>query len=181
MAWKWNPFRRREKAEAPAPEPTPAAPAPGPQAPTQAPKKRGLLGRLFGRKEKPAAPAPAPAAPPAGGPPTPPAPPAPPSGPAEEPEEYEKGEEGEEEEEEERKYPPFLHVSADGVWKISDTEWDGIMSGTLHGQDVKTFIDAMEGRGGPNYYVAIPLIAEAYGIDGDLIDVGASVIRSVTY
>ncbi|MEU9523697.1 hypothetical protein [Streptomyces sp. NPDC048224] len=55
------------------------------------------------------------------------------------------------------------------------------MSGTLHGADVKTFIDAMEAEGGPNYDVAIALIADAYGIPGGLIDVGASQIHRVTY
>lgn len=181
MAWKWNPFKRGgkgEEAPTPTPAPIPAAPAPAP--PAAAPK-RGLLGRLFGRKEKPApTPTPAPAGPPSG-PPTPPAPPVPMPGGGEEFEE-EEFEEGEEEEEEaEREYPSFLHVAAEGDWEISDTSWTGTMSGTLHGADVKTFIDAMEGKFGPNYDVAIPLIAEAYGIDGDLINVGASTIRTVTY
>ncbi|MFB7225497.1 hypothetical protein [Streptomyces sp. NPDC056227] len=55
------------------------------------------------------------------------------------------------------------------------------MSGTLHGQDVKAFIDAMEGEGGPDYEIAIGLIADAYGIPGGLIDVGRSTIHSVDY
>lgn len=64
---------------------------------------------------------------------------------------------------------------------ISDTEWEGTMSGTLHGADVKTFIDAMEAPGGPDYHTAIPLIADAYGIPGGLIDVDRSSIYSVDY
>lgn len=55
------------------------------------------------------------------------------------------------------------------------------MSGTLHGADVKTFIDAMEAEGGPDYETAIPLIADAYGIPGGLINVAESEIYSVRY
>lgn len=78
----------------------------------------------------------------------------------------------------ERIYPPFLHVSADGSWVISDTEWEGTMSGTLHGADVKTFIDAIEAG---DYATAIPLIADAYGIPGGLIDMQRSTVYNVTY
>jgi hypothetical protein len=55
------------------------------------------------------------------------------------------------------------------------------MSGTLHGEDVKAFIDAMEAEGGPLYNVAIPLIGDAYGLPGDLIDLDRSRIDSVHY
>jgi len=189
MAFRWNPFKRRDKAAGAAPEPTPAPAAPPAEAPQAAPKP-GLLGRLFGRKPKAAAPAPAP------GPEAPPIAPAPapeppPTAPAEAPAPAaEGGGEGEGggqgaavAPEPERVYPSFLHVSAEGDWVISETEWKGTMSGTLHGDDVKTFIDAMEreGEDGPDYETAIPLIATAYGIDGDLIDVGRSTIRTVTY
>ncbi|MFF2228962.1 hypothetical protein ACFVV7_37215 [Streptomyces globisporus] len=170
------------------PEPSPE-PAPQEAAPAEKPKKRGggLLGRLFGRKKKEQKE-------------EPPAPPVEPSAPAEktgpaapEPsgEQPVAGEAGGESHEgegggegpatPERTYPPFLHVSAEGDWVISDTEWTGTMSGTVHGADVKTFIDAMEGKGGPDYFIAIPLIAEAYGIPGGLIDVQRSTIRSLDY
>ncbi|MDJ0347290.1 hypothetical protein QMK19_39560 [Streptomyces sp. H10-C2] len=172
----------QEPTPAPAPEPTPAAPAEG-----GGEKKRGLLGRLFGRgKKKEKAPKEAPPAPT----PAPPSAPAGPGGGGEGPAPGEKagggggdvGEGGEgEEAPPERSYPGHLHVDADGIWVISDTEWEGTMSGTLHGQDVKTFIDAMEGEGGPHYDIAIPLVADAYGIPGGLINVSASVIHSVNY
>ncbi|EFF88171.1 PE-PGRS family protein [Streptomyces sp. e14] len=186
--WKFGLGKGKDREEGPRPEPTPA-PAPRPE-PTPAPaeeggkKRGGLLGRLFGRgkkKEAPAAPPEAPSAPAAPSAPSAPSAPAEEEGPAEAP-----GEEGEEGgggvgERPERVYPPFLHVSADGDWVISDTEWSGTMSGTLHGSDVKTFIDAMEAKGGPQYDVAIPLIADAYGIPGGLIDIGRSTIHSVDY
>lgn len=151
--WKFGLGKGKDQGpeEGPAPEPTPA-PTP---APAEGGKKPGILGRLFGRRKKKEAPAEAPTAPPAAPPAAPPKP--------------------------ERVYPPFLHVSADGDWVISDTEWSGTMSGTLHGSDVKTFIDAMEAKGGPEYDIAIPLIAEAYGIPGDLIDLQRSTIHSVDY
>lgn len=180
--------------ETPAQEPTPA-PVPAPE-PTPAPaeggegKKRGLLGRLFGRgKKKDKAPKEAPAAPTT-------APPSAPAGPGsggEGPAPDEEagggggtgggagvgGEGGEEAPP--RTYPSFLHVTADGIWIISETEWEGTMSGTLHGQDVKTFIDAMEDKDGPDYETAIPLVADAYGIPGGLIDVERSTVYSVSY
>ncbi|MFJ5851305.1 hypothetical protein, partial [Streptomyces sp. NPDC092903] len=80
-----------------------------------------------------------------------------------------------------RIYPQFLHVSADGAWVISQTEWEGTMSGTLHGMDVKKFIDAMEAEDGPDYETAIPLVADAYGIPGGLIDIERSTVYSVQY
>lgn len=171
MAKWWKFGRGKGREEAPAP-----APAEGRS------KLGGFLGGLFGRgrkKEAPAEPTP-PAEPSAPAvPPTPvapggegEAPPAPEEGgpPAEPPAEPA-----------ERTYPPFVHVSADGIWVISDTEWEGTMSGTLHGADVKTFIDAMEAPGGPDYNTAIPLVADAYGIPGGLINVEASTIYSVNY
>lgn len=129
----WNPFRRRGKEEAPAAPagPTPAAPTPAPAAP-EAPK-RSRLGRLFGRKPKPApAPAEAPAAP-AGPPPAPEQPP--------------------------RVYPGGLDVSASGTWKISSSIWHGTASGTLTGAAVKVFLDAIES--GDNETPTF-LIAQAY-------------------
>ncbi|MEU2358853.1 hypothetical protein ABZ599_38860 [Streptomyces misionensis] len=182
---KWWPFgRKKEEApkeappKAPAPEPTPAPPPTPEPTPAEGEKKRGLFGRLrekIQRKPKEAPPEAPAEAPPAA--PTPPpaeeAPPeaapeeaaAPPAAPPEA----------------ERTYPSFLHVEADGDWVISDTQWSGTMSGTLHGSDVKLFIDAMEAKGGPDYETAIPLIADAYGIPGGLINVGASQIHSVHY
>ena len=179
---KWWKFgfgfgKGKGKEEGPASEPTPA-PAPRPEptpAPAgEAPKKRGgLFGRLFGRGKKKEAPAPEEA----------PAEEAPAE--AEEAPAEEAAEEAEAPPaappEPERVYPPFLHVSADGDWVISDTEWSGTMSGTLHGSDVKTFIDAMEAEGGPDYHTAIPLIADAYGIPGGLLDIRRSTIHSVDY
>lgn len=182
---KWWPFGRKDKEPGPAPAPRPEqtpAPAPRPEqapapAPAQEEKRSGLLGRLFGRGRKKEAPPEAP--------PTPTAPPTAPTPPPEEP-----PTEGAPPEEAptpsappppERTYPPFLHVDADGVWIISDTQWEGTMSGTLHGADVKTFIDAMEQEGGPDYETAIPLVADAYGIPGGLVDVGSSAVHSVRY
>jgi len=63
---------------------------------------------------------------------------------------------------------------------ISETEWTGTLSGTLHGSDVQTFLDAME-ENPPDYETAIPPVAEAYGIPRGLINVGRSTIRSVTW
>ncbi|MFF7373625.1 hypothetical protein [Streptomyces tricolor] len=169
--WKFGLGKSKGREEGPRPEPTPA-PRP---TPAEGEKRGGLLGRLFGRKRKEEAP-----------PEAPPAPPTPP--PAEAPEIPPEAAPAEEAPPPaappppERVYPPFLHVSAEGDWVISETEWnDGTMSGTLHGSDVKAFIDAMEEEGGPNYDVAIPLIADAYGIPGGLVNVGRSTIRSVDY
>lgn len=174
----------QEPTPAPGPEPTPAAPAEG-----GGEKKRGFFGRLFGRgKKKEKAPKEAPPA-------QTPAPPSAPAGTGSGNEGPAPGEEagggsgaggggGEEEEEEappERSYPSHLHVDADGIWVISETEWEGTMSGTLHGQDVKAFIDAMEGEGGPDYETAIPLVADAYGIPGGLVNVARSTVYSVNY
>lgn len=166
---KWWPFGRKKKEEAAEEKP-----------------RGGLLGRLLGlgrkKEEEEKAPRPAPEAPPvpkeeaapapapkpeappeeAGAPPEGAAPAAPPAAPP-------------------RTYPSFLHVDAEGNWVISETVWEGTMSGTLHGGDVKAFIDAMERDGGPDYDVAIPLIADAYGIPGGLVSVGRSSIYNVSY
>ncbi|MEU8437810.1 hypothetical protein AB0F18_33930 [Streptomyces sp. NPDC029216] len=181
MAWKWNPFKRgKGKEEAPAPEPTPQAPAAPAPAPAPEPKKPGRLRRMFSRKKKaeapPEAPPTAPAAPPTGPPAPPPA--APPA--AEGPEEGPEGEEGEEgEEEEEREYPGALGVSADGVWQISSTQWDGIMHGVLHGEEVKDFIKSME-RG--DLATAAGMVAMAYDETvGTLINTQASTIRHIGF
>lgn len=169
---KWWPFGRKKKEE--------EAPRPG---------GGGLLGRLFGRGRKkeeeapeaPPAPPEAPAAPPEEAAPAPEAAEAPAEG--ETPAEGEAPAEGAPPAEppKPRVYPPFLHVDADGSWVISSTMWEGTMSGTLHGRDVKTFIDAMERDGGPDYDTAIPLIADAYGIPGGLVQVGQSAVYSVSY
>ncbi|MGW8768687.1 hypothetical protein ACWGN5_40180 [Streptomyces sp. NPDC055815] len=185
--WKFGLGRKKEEGAAPepSPEPTPTpAPAPEPTPPARE-KKPGLLGRIFGRKKKPAE---APPAPPEA-PPAPPAPPTPPPAPpaAEAPvPEGEQGElfgpaevGGEEEEEEERQFPASLGVSADGVWKISKTLWDGIMQGVLTGEDVKEFILAMEAG---NLTRAAELVADAYDETvGALLDAEGSTIRHIGY
>ncbi|MFE9341326.1 hypothetical protein [Streptomyces sp. NPDC007063] len=167
---RWWPFGRKhgkEAGEAPATE-----------------EKKGLLGRLRQKvrpqKETPAqAPKEAPAEPsPA---------PEPSEGPAgtasqgplpgmEGPEPS-----GSEEAEAPRQYPGSLYVEAEGDWVISQTMWTGTMSGSLHGADVKTFLDAMEQDPPPDYDTAIPLVGDAYGIPGELINIGESVIRSVNW
>ncbi|WP_326813297.1 hypothetical protein [Streptomyces scopuliridis] len=134
----WNPKkwfgRGKEKPAAPAPAPqAPKGPEPSAGAPAPE-KKRGVLGKIFGRgkrKEKPA-----PEAPPA----APPAPPAPPAAPpaAEGPEKAEEAAPPE------REYPSSIQVEADGDWIISSTEWSGLMKGTIHGHKAKVFIDAYE-------------------------------------
>lgn len=175
--WKFGLGKGKDRQEGPAPRPQPT-PAPA----EHAPKRGGLLGRLFGRGKKKEAPAPeAPPAPAAPSAPSAPPAPAEEAPPAEAPPEEGEGGPAGPGERPERVYPSFLHVEADGDWIISETEWSGTMSGTLHGADVKTFIDAMEAEGGPDYDVAIPLIADAYGIPGGLINVAASTIHSVTY
>lgn len=150
----WNPFRRRGKEPE---QPTPAAPA-APTAPEE--KPRGFRQRLTDRfrpkarreREKPPA---APAAPPA-----PPAPPEKPPAP-------------------EREYPKGIGVSAAGVWQISSTEWDGVMHGSLHGDDVAAFIDAMEAG---DHQTAAELVAKAYDENvGNLIDVSRSEIHRIGY
>ncbi|HEV7626848.1 MAG TPA: hypothetical protein VGO89_10135, partial [Streptomyces sp.] len=146
----------------------------------------GKVARRVTGREKPAAPAPPPEAPP-----TAPAPPAPSAGPpaplaepgAPVPEAGEPGEPGEgeeeEEEEEEREYPTSLYVSASGSWKVSDTEWEGTMHGSISGDDVKAFIDAMEEGDLP---AAAEVVALAYdngqGIS-DVIDTAASRIDHI--
>ncbi|MFF8697342.1 hypothetical protein ACF08W_34600 [Streptomyces sp. NPDC015144] len=172
--WKFGLGKKTEEPAAAPPESPAPAPAPEPvREPAPAPEpvresKPGLFARLFGRAKK---------------------------GMAEQPEEQPEREEREEtpapEEVDEgvagpppappREYPPFLHVSASGIWVISDTEWEGTMSGTLHGADVREFIDAMEAEDGPKYGIAIPLIADAYGIPGHLINMDRSGVYSVTY
>ncbi|MER8237442.1 hypothetical protein [Streptomyces sp. NPDC094049] len=165
---------------APAPSPPPAAPAP------PAEGKKGFFGRVFGRKKKEEK-APPPEAPPAGQGPAeaPPAPPAPPAaaGPLPEGEQSELFSPaevgGQEEQEEERQFPGSLGVSADGLWKISKTKWDAIMQGTLHGEDVKTFILAMEAG---DLKTAAQMVADAYDETvGALLDIDRSVIRHIGY
>jgi hypothetical protein len=157
----WNPFKRGRGKETPAAEQQPAAPA-GP-APAEAPApKRGLLGRMFGRKPKPApAPASKPTAP--AGPPAQ-APGPGPAGAAPAPAEGGEGGGGEGgeggEAKPKRTYPGTLPVSATGTWKISSSIWYGTASGTLTGAAVRVFIDTMEDGG--NEEAAIYLIAQAY-------------------
>ncbi|MFH8797694.1 hypothetical protein [Streptomyces sp. NPDC017941] len=181
MAWKWNPFKRGGKGRGEAPPPPPTAPAPPAGQPPA--KSGGLLGRLFGRKKKTEPPAQPPVAPP---PPTaPPAPAPPPSGPLPEGEQGElfdaedaEGKEGEAPAPE-RQFPASLAVSADGVWKISRTYWDGIMQGILHGQAVKEFILAME-AGNLNH--AAQMVADVYDETvAALLDVEGSIIRHIGY
>lgn len=137
MAKWWKLGFGKKKGEAPAPEQAPTPP-PTPQAPepsaSAGEKKRGLLGRLFGRgkKKKEEAPAPAaPEAPPTAPPAAPPA--APPEGPPEGPAAPA-----------ERQFPSQISASADGDWIISTTEWSGHMEGTLRGHKAKEFILAYE-------------------------------------
>ncbi|MGW6151516.1 hypothetical protein ACWFN4_30045 [Bacillus mycoides] len=174
MAKWWKFGRGKDKGEGQAPGPTPT-PAPTPSE-DRGGEKKGLLGRLFGRgkkKEKEKAPA-APEAPPA----PPGVPPTGPTAPSEGGEPSEGEGAGGEEKEKERVYPGSLGVSADGDWVISSTSWSGIMQGVLHGQDVKTFIDAMEAG---DMETAIPLVADAYGIPGGLVNVAASSIHHIGY
>lgn len=173
MAWSIKRlFGRGKPKEEPAPEVPPPPVRPTAGAPAPEPRKPGRLRRLFGRGKRKEGPAPA----------APPTAPPPPSAPPEAPPAAESGGVTEAPPEEaEREYPPFLHVSADGEWVISDTTWEGTMSGTLHGADVKVFIDAMEGDGGPDYETAIPMIADSYGIPGELINVAASTVYAVHY
>ncbi|MFF7013231.1 hypothetical protein ACFY9Y_35055 [Streptomyces fimicarius] len=181
--WKFGRDKGKEQAPEPTPAPSPPpAPTPTPASPAEGPKEKkgGLLGRLFGRGKKKKEEAPAAPEPPAA-PPTPPAPPTGPPPTGGEPSEG--GEEGGEEEaggkeEAERVYPGSLGVSADGDWQISSTQWSGIMQGVLNGTDVKTFMDAIEAG---KMDIAIPLVADAYGIPGGLINVKASTIHHIGY
>lgn len=167
---RWNPFKRGDKT--PTPEPstpaTPSAPA-GPSAPAPQAKegRRGLLGRVFGgrrrREEKP----PAPQAPPLPEPAE-----APPAG----------GEGGGKDGGEgapERRYPRSLGVTASGVWQISSTQWNGVMHGVLRGQDVETFISAMEDG---DLTTAAYIVAVAYDENvADLIDMHRSQIDHIGF
>ncbi|MDF4254713.1 hypothetical protein [Streptomyces sp. WMMB303] len=180
---RWWPFGRKrgkEAEEAPARPPEAPAPAPAGEAPA-AEEKKGLLGRLR-QKVRPRKEAPAPKEAPAEPSPAP----EPSEGPAgtasqgplpgmEGPEPS-----GSEEAEAPRQYPGSLYVEAEGDWVISQTMWSGTMSGSLHGADVKTFLDAME-QDPPDYDTAIPLVGDAYGIPGELINIGESTIRSVNW
>lgn len=76
-------------------------------------------------------------------------------------------------------YPRSLGVAADGIWQISSTEWEGVMAGVLHGEDVEEFLDAMDNG---DHDTAIKLIAEAYdGTVGGLITPEDSVAHRITY
>lgn len=169
----WNPFKRR--APEPPAEQQPTAPA-APAEPAE--KPRGLLGRLGQRlrpgrakakpEQKPAAPAtPAPA--PAGG------------GGGGGGGEAGGGEAPSESDAQKaaRQYPKGLGATVEGVWQISDTEWDGVMTGTLRGDDVVAFLEAMEAG---DEAAAVQLVADAYDeAVGRLIDPAASTIHRIDY
>lgn len=143
----------------------------------------GAAKRVTGRREreKPEAPAPAPTEPTPEAPPAGPAPKAP-AAPEEGAEPTEPGEGGAEEEEgeeeeEKRKYPGSLNVSMTGNWVVSKSLWrGGLVSGTLTGTAVKTFLDGMEGRG--DMEAAIHEVCKAYDHEDHgfarQVDIGAS-------
>lgn len=167
-----NPFRRRggEKAAPKAPSSGlgPGVTGPAGAGEAQPAPKRGLLGRMFGRKPKPA-PAPKPKAeePPEVGGPAPAAPEG--AGPAGGPEGAEA--------KPPRTYPSTLPVSASGWWKISDTDWNGTAHGTLTGIAVRQYIDALEAG---NLDLCIYLIAEAYDDGSDFarhLDIAGSAVE----
>ncbi|MEU1224701.1 hypothetical protein [Streptomyces microflavus] len=176
--WKFGLGKDKDQAPEPTPAPSPA-PSPAPPAASEGKKKGGLLGRLFGRSKKKKEEAPAAPEPPAA-PPAPPAPPTEPpaSGGPSEPGDESGGEKAGGEKEKEKVYPAALGVSADGDWQISSTQWNGIMHGVLKGADVKKFMDAIEAG---EMDVAVPLVADAYGIPGGLVNVGASTIHHIGY
>lgn len=169
----WNPFRRRgkETLNGTGPAPTPAGPAPAAE-PDGKPegKKPGLLGRLNPFKRKPKDKGKdREKTPPKGG-----------GGGGEG-----RGEGGEAPPEKggggggEKQYPSGLGVSASGVWQISSTEWYGIMHGVLHGDDVVTFMDAMDAE---DHAAAAELVAKAYDENvGNLIDTSRSDIHHIGY
>ncbi len=166
----WNPFKRKDKDQEPA---IPAAAPPAPAGPDES-EKKGAFRRLadkFRRKQPPPAAPAAPAAPTA------------PTGDTPAPGGAGGGSGGEAPAKDpgdgQRTYPGRLAVSADGIWIISSTEWDGIMSGTLHGQDVQDFLEAMEAG---DLETAVDLVAKAYDDNvADLIIVEESTIRHVGY
>ncbi|MFD3622247.1 hypothetical protein ACFWWT_45255 [Streptomyces sp. NPDC058676] len=190
--WKFG-LGKKDQEQGPAPEqaPTPT-PAPPPQAPEPAAgtegggeKKRGLLGRLFGRgkgkKEK--APAPAPEAPPAAPPAAPPsAPPAaPPTAPAGGGEVGEEGggPAGPAAPEKERSFPSSIEAEADGDWRISQNDWYGQMTATLSGNKAKAFILAYEAN---DWTECAQLIADGWNMPvASQIDTAASNIENVTW
>lgn len=167
---KWNPFKRGGDKAAPAAPSSglgpgvsgPAGTGEGKPAP-----KRGLLGRMFGRKPKPApkpkpkpapeepAPKPAPEEPEAGGPPS-----------AGEPGPGGGGEGGPAEGGggPERIYPRTLFVSATGWWQFSKRRWFGTAHGTLTGSAVKIYLDSLEAG---ELNTCLYLIAEAYDDGSD--------------
>lgn len=163
---RWNPFKRGDKTggKKPAPKAPSSGLGPGVSGPAGAggekpAPKRGLLGKLFGRKPKPA-PAPKPKEekeePAVGGPPTASGPEPEGGGPGGGP----AGGGGEPK----RTYPSSLFVSATGWWKISKTYWYGTAKGTLTGAAVKIYIDALEAG---ELDTCIYLIAEAYDDGSD--------------
>ncbi|MFF7258648.1 hypothetical protein [Streptomyces microflavus] len=191
--WKFGFGKDKDQEQGPAPEQAPAptptpAPAPAPE-PSAGPegggeKKRGLLGRLFGRgkgkKEK--APAPAPEAPPAAPPTAPPsAPPAaPPSAPAEGGEEAGDGEgPAGPAKPEERSFPSSIDATADGDWRISQNDWYGQMNATLSGNKVKEFILAYEAN---NWTRCAQLVADGWNMPvASQIDTAASNIENISW
>ncbi|MFF4484697.1 hypothetical protein ACFY1A_48220 [Streptomyces sp. NPDC001520] len=165
--WKRLFGRGKEEGPTPAappPEAPPAAPAAGEE--PAAGKGGGLFARLLGRgkgKKEEAPPPEAPPAAPAAGeggeggeapPPPAPAPPPPPSS---------------------------LSVTIPGRWQISSTTWGGTIRGTLHGQGVVTFLNAMD-KG--DLDTAVYLVAQQYGAGSgfaDLLDLSASMVHDVRY
>lgn len=189
--WKFGLGGKKDQEQGPAPEQAPAPPpAPAPQAPEPSAgtegggeKKRGLLGRLFGRgkgkKEK--APAPAPEAPPSAPSAPPSAPPAaPPSAPAEGGEEAgggggPAGPAGEKE----RQFPSSIEATADGDWRISQNDWYGQMNATLSGNKAKAFILAYEAN---NWTECAQLVADGWNMPvASQIDTAASNVENVSW
>ncbi|MFL6115604.1 MAG: hypothetical protein ACJ786_30290 [Catenulispora sp.] len=150
---RWNPFKRG--GGKPAPQAPSSGLGPGVSGPAgagggQPAPKRGVLGRIFGRKPKPA-PAPEPEEPEAGGPPAAGGP-GPEGGPAEGPAHTP------------RTYPSTLYVSASGWWQFSKRRWNGRAHGTLTGAAVKLYMDALEAG---ELFTCLNLIALAYDDGSD--------------
>ncbi|MFG3216076.1 type 4 pilus major pilin [Streptomyces tendae] len=169
-----------EQAPAPAPEPAPQAPEPSAGGEGGGEKKRGLLGRLFGRgrkKEKAPAPEAPPAAPPSAPPSAPPA--APPSAPAEGGEEAGGGGPAGPAKPSERTFPSRIDATADGDWVISANEWYGQMNATLSGNKAKSFILAYEAN---DWSECAQLIADGWNMPvASQINVGSSNIENISW
>ncbi|MFJ2774919.1 hypothetical protein [Streptomyces sp. NPDC087300] len=191
---KWWPFGRKDKDQAPAPASEAPRPQPTPApTPAEEPRKPGrfqrALDKLRGRKKKKKEEAPAAPESSSAPPSTPTAEPSPPQdggepAPAGEPGEpgVEGGEGQEEAEDPYADAPLFLTITIPGSWVTSKRTWNGVVQGTLFGEDIVDFLKAMDGVPGYDLNDSVQKVCDDFDAQfGAAVDVDASTYSTPQY